>query len=256
MWAYYRFYREKRSDWPEIYTDAELYFCPQVKMRLFPTDEAHSNIAFTGFYEWGLSRKISRLAKEGGVLVDVGANYGYYSLLWAGKNRRNKVFAFEASPVNYPAIRQNIEQNGFCSQIDLRGVAVGRESGLLKFSPGPQGETGWGGFSLDSSGNGAEIPVQTLDNLLPQDLAIDVLKIDVEGADTWVLQGATRLLKDQRVRNIFFEQNKPRMRQLGIGEGNADEHLTRCGYGIEAMSDPVKDLVEYRAWPKRAAESF
>jgi len=64
---------------------------------------------------------------------------------------------------------------------------------------------------------------------------IDVLKIDTEGADTWVLQGAYQLLKEKRIKHIFFEENKVRMSALGILSETAKDLLLSCGYQITPM---------------------
>src|SRR5690554_2729082 len=79
-----------------------------VKMDLLETDFGHRRIIMNGFYELGLSKEISRLSKKGNILVDVGANYGYYSCIWASTNPNNKVFAFEASPKNIAPLKNNI----------------------------------------------------------------------------------------------------------------------------------------------------
>ena len=73
-----------------------------------------------------------------------------------------------------------------------------------------------------------------LDNELSNEL-IEVLKIDVEGADTWVLEGCERLLRDKRIKRIFFEQNIGRMEQLGIQAGVAQTFLRDLGYSCEPL---------------------
>ncbi|HEX8280343.1 MAG TPA: FkbM family methyltransferase, partial [Chthoniobacterales bacterium] len=214
--VFYRLYRLRREQWQELYAAAPLQFAPAVTMRLFPTDEAHSEIAFTGFYELALSRKIAALAAEsrGGLMVDVGANYGYYALLWAAASREHRVIAFEGSPRNHDPLRENVARNGLESQIDVRAIAVGREAGTLGFSIGGTQQTGWGSFSLAGAEQTTEVPVVTLDSAVPAKTVVELLKIDVEGADTWVLEGARALLQTKRVRHIFFEQNKERMASL------------------------------------------
>jgi len=220
-----------------------------MKMDLLTTDEGHSNIAFTGFYELELSREISRQAQEGGLMVDVGANYGYFSLLWAGAKPGNRVVAFEASPRNFPALSLNREKNGLAAQIDLRPYALGRQSGSLRFDPGPTEESGWGGFTSSERAGSVEVPVQTLDESLPADVRVNVLKIDVEGADTWVLYGAERLLREQRIEHIYFEQNKYRMNELGIRQEEAIDYLKSMGYETIASSCYDNEVMEYHAFP-------
>lgn len=82
-------------------------------MKLSPYYEGHGCIAFLGFYELPLTRRIVKLAQKGGLLVDVGANYGYFSLLWGSQKKGNRTIAFEASPRNHEAIEANVSDAGF-----------------------------------------------------------------------------------------------------------------------------------------------
>ena len=106
---YYRFFRAKKRR-PEFFRDAPLEFAPGFRMDLHEGDEGHGQMAFTGFYELELSRRLFQLAEAGGLLVDVGANYGYFSLIWAARNPRNRVIAYEASPRNQPALVSNVSK--------------------------------------------------------------------------------------------------------------------------------------------------
>jgi Methyltransferase FkbM domain len=76
-----------------------------------------------------------------------------------------------------------------------------------------------------------------------------VLKIDVEGADTWVLQGAQNLLKRRRVRRIYFEQNFVRMKALGIRENDAADSLQAVGYRSSILSREGAEIVDWEASP-------
>ena len=96
--------------------------------------------------------------------------------------------------------------------------------GTITFDAGPAEQTGWGGISSTVSSTTIDVPLVRLDHELP-DSPIDVLKIDVEGADTWVLLGCEALLKKKRIGTIFFEQNRGRMERLGIAPGEAQTFL-------------------------------
>ena len=218
-------------------------------MDLLPTDEGHSNIAFTGFYEFGLSEQIVRHALRGGLMIDAGANYGYFSLLWAAAAPKNRVLAFEAAPGNQLALSRNVALNGFDSQIEIRKVALGKETGTLPFAPATRGQTGWGTFSNVATETTIEAAVLPLDDCVSPSDEIELLKIDVEGADTWVLLGARKLLENQRIKHIYFEHNKECMRLLGIPESEALDFLRAINYAVEPLNDPASEIVEYHAMP-------
>jgi FkbM family methyltransferase len=98
-------------------------------------------------------------------MVDVGANYGYYSCLWAAANAKNRVIAFEASPRNFSALKLNLINNGLETQVDVHQTALGKESGSLPFTLGPEEESGWGGLLVNREDGSIEVPVVSLDEV-------------------------------------------------------------------------------------------
>lgn len=212
-----------------------LEFAPVKMKSLLSTDYGHRQIAWIGFYELDLSRKISSLAREGGLMVDVGANAGYFTCLWASLNPHNEVYSFEPSPRNLSMMRQNISALNDPKQVQVFDHAIGKEIGMLDFDVGPEDQTGWGGLAESVSARTIQVNVRRLDEVIPVDKDISVLKIDTEGADTWVLYGAEKILRSKRVKHIFFEANLARMRLLGIHAGDAEKYLTSLGYSVQSL---------------------
>lgn len=234
---YWKLYYNKIYEDLALFSNAQLEFAPQISMNLMPTDVSHKMLAFCGFYELPVSRRIIKLAKAGGLMIDVGANYGYYSCLWAANGANNKVIAFEASPRNSSGLKLNLMKNELISQIEVYEIAVGKKRGHLFFDLGPEEQSGWGGLLVDEQLDAIKVPIISLDEMfLKTDYPdIDVLKIDTEGADTWVLQGAKQLLRSHRIHNIFFEENTVRMAKLGIEPGEAQKMLKDCGYKLISL---------------------
>lgn len=246
---YYHFYHARHSGWRRLFECAPLTFAPGVAMKgLLTGDVISGNIAFNGFYELALTRQIVKLAGQGGLLVDVGANMGYFSLLWAGANPTSRVIAFEAAPRNIALMGNNITQNRLSERITLVPKAAGNRSGSIAFEVGPDDQTGWGGISATGSSTHITVPLVRLDQELP-DADIAVLKIDVEGADTWVLLGSEELLRNRRVGTIFFEQHKARMEQLGITKGEAQSFLRGLGYTCVHLDGDESVCSEWMAFP-------
>lgn len=182
-------------------------------------DVISGQIALTGLYEYGLSRQILQKAQGGGLFVDVGANLGYFSLLWLGAKAGNRAVAIEASERNQRLLKRNIEANGMLDRVQLLNVAAGDHNGTVRFDTGPAEQTGWGGVVEGSSpSEGVEVEMVRLDAVIEEPIA--VLKIDVEGADTLVLRGCEKLLQRKMIQTLFFEQNPVRMERLGILQRN------------------------------------
>jgi FkbM family methyltransferase len=246
--AFDRLYHPIHSKWRPLLTSAPLRYASGMTMvDLVFEDHISGSIAMTGFYELGLTRYIRTAALNGGLLVDVGANLGYFCLVWLSARSDNTGVAVEASPSNLPRLRKNLAANGVADRCEVYDVAASREDGVVEFDPGPAEQTGWGGLSTQSSCETIQVQALRLDKLLRDDRPISVLKIDVEGADTWVLLGADRLFRKGQVRTIYFEQNAERMQRLGVAAGEAQQYLTSFGYNVRRIAGEPGGNEEYEA---------
>ncbi|MEP6506594.1 MAG: FkbM family methyltransferase [Gemmatimonadales bacterium] len=247
LWS--RAYRGKHARWSELYHTADLRYAPGVTMRLKPGDVISDCIAFTGIYERLLTRRVSALARAGGTMIEVGANIGYFSLLWASARKNNRCISFEASPRIIEMLRSNVSRNGFEDRIDVVPMAAGAASGRLAFDVGPAEQTGWGGFAAKAGASTIDVAVIRVDDYVASNRPIALLKIDAEGADSWALEGCERLLAGRMVEEVWYEQNKPRMRALEIPVEAAQTYLRRLGYDVVPRSDISSDVVEWSARP-------
>jgi FkbM family methyltransferase len=222
------------------FLDVKLKYLKSIKMDLNKFDIGHQYLAFTGVYEDELTQEILRLKnKNGGLMVDVGANYGYYSLLWCGNSLTNEAISFEASPKNVVSIANNITKNNLKNKIVLETVAVSDHIGKIHFDQGPEDQTGWGGISIAKNGaNLVEVDTITLDAYFKKsDAIIEVLKIDTEGADYLVIKGAIHLLTHNKIQHIFWEENIYRAKQLGLKGGEAEILFKELGYQVAQIGD-------------------
>lgn len=147
-------------------------------------------IAFAGVYEADLSKSLSRVAKEGGHLVDVGANIGYFTHLWMAGAPGNTVTALEASPRVFPLLQKNIREHPWADRVRLIEEAASNREGPVSFDVGPEEQLGWGGIcDSDDSKSRVTVKGSRLDQLIPEGVDIAFLKIDVEGADPLVILG-------------------------------------------------------------------
>lgn len=235
---YHRVLYPPSRKWHSLYESSSLRFAPSVEVRLEPNDRMHGQIAFLGYYDKELSKIIARMGREKrGKFVDVGANIGYYSLLWVAQSPENEAVAVEPSPRVQSLLQENIERNGFGDRITIAEVAAGQEKGEVKFDVGPEDEVGWGGVTekeeetvTEGSKEVIEVPQRRLDEIV--DGPVTLMKVDVEGAEAWVFQGAEGILESQKVEMICFENNRVRTRRLEIEEDAPFNVLKQYGYDI------------------------
>lgn len=145
----------------------------------------------------GERQLLRRLVRPGWSVADVGANIGYCALLFAeAVGPAGRLACIEPEPDNLAELRRNVEGNRL-AQAEIFPVAVGASAGTVSLRAGINGSV------MDDGSGEVQVPLRTLDALLA-DRPVDFLKIDVEGYEGHVLDGAARLLQEQRP-TLFVE---------------------------------------------------
>lgn len=133
---------------------------------------------------------LRRLLRPGMRVVDVGANIGYFLLLFEHAiGPAGSIVCLEPEPDNARELERNIRANGLAN-VELLRLAAGDSDGLVSLTPGINGVV-----RPDGSGS-LTVQIRRLDSLVGG--RVDFLKIDVEGFEHQVLRGAERLLREQQ----------------------------------------------------------
>lgn len=147
--------------------------------------------------EPGTHRCLKALVDPGMTVVDVGANVGMLSLAFARSvGALGKVYAFEAEPELQELLAKSFALNGV-PWVELRRQAAGREAGTATFHVSPiSGHSSLYGLPDDEAPTARQITVEvaSLDEVLGAVPAVDLVKIDVEGAELDVLAGMAKLI--------------------------------------------------------------
>lgn len=179
-------------------------------------DSVLSRLVYNSFEEAEISF-IRNYLKTSDVFIDIGANIGLFSLHAAqivGKS--GKVHAFEPTPVTFSRLEQNINLNNFNDIIKSNNIGISDEKDNLKLNISLDGHDAWNTFANASDVPFEKqliIPVDTLDsylnrsNIKPESIAL--IKIDVEGWEVAVINGAIETLNGQNspVLLIEFSEN-------------------------------------------------
>jgi len=152
----------------------------------------------TGSYEPAQTRLFCESIRPGDTVLDVGAAAGYYTLLTSGLvGPQGGVIAFEPDSRNAAFLRNHVEANRI-DNVSVFQIAVGAHDETARFASG----TGTGTGHLADDGT-VSVQVRSLDNLvLSQHHRPSHIKIDVEGAELAVIEGARKTL--QKFRPVIF----------------------------------------------------
>ena len=156
-------------------------------------------------YESFETMLIQKEIKRENVVLDIGAHIGYYTLIFAklvGKN--GKVYAFEPEPTNFDLLKKNVEINGY-KNVVLINKAVSNKNGKTKLYLGKENTADHRIYKSDDSRKFIEIETVKLDDYFKNHRKVDFIKMDVQGAEYSVLQGMSKLLKNNKTIKIVSE---------------------------------------------------
>jgi FkbM family methyltransferase len=188
-----------------------------------------------GVYEPYVSAVLDRLLGPGDVFVDVGANVGYHTARAAVRvGPTGRVLAVEANPENARLLALTVAANDL-DQVEVLPLALGDRLGHVNFGSHIGSN---GGFAPDdvavlASGRATVVPVVPLDSLGLERL--DVMKIDVEGAESVVVAGGVDTIR--RCRPVIVTEFSCEMTRR-VGGIEPREHLDRLvelGYTLHVI---------------------
>jgi len=143
-----------------------------------------------GTYESEQTRLFERMVAPGGAVLDLGAHLGYYTLLASRLvGGAGRVYSFEPDPKNAWYLRRHARLNG-CRNVAVEESAVCDRPGSIRFQQG----RGTGTGRVDDAGTLQVRAVRLDDFVEERGIRPAVVKIDVEGAEAAVLEGAREVL--------------------------------------------------------------
>jgi FkbM family methyltransferase len=194
-----------------------------------------------GYFDTSVGTILSKVVRPGSVVMDVGAHFGYFSQLAAFLTTdAGAVHAFEPTSSTFEQLAKNTAQ---CPNVLINNVGLGAECCSMQFN-----DYGVIHSSLNSvgaartrniSGKAIEIEVTTLDNYINKNIVerVDVIKMDVESMEQYVLKGGTGLY-ERFLPSTVIEMGA----RTAIERENSDfvyEYFTRLGYEKYCLEDGV-----------------
>jgi FkbM family methyltransferase len=160
-----------------------------------------------GKYEPYETKLILRQLKPNQVVIDVGANIGYYTMLIA--NKVKKVYALEPDKTNFEILKKNILANNLKNVVAIRAAAGSKKSRLNLY----KSKENLGDHKLYGDGKKERVRVVKLDELVREQ--VNLIKIDTQGWEPEVVAGAKKIItKDKPI--IFMEYSPARYKIAGL----------------------------------------
>lgn len=207
------------------------------------------SLLMDGVWEKFKTELLKKIIKEGMVVVDIGANIGYYSLIAAklvGKS--GIVYAFEPEPSNYELLCKNIEVNNYTNVIPVR-KAISDKNGKVNLwfekermvNPSFSKENVLDASKHESLEKGGFIEVETisLDDFFEnkvKNYKVDFIKVDTEGAEGLMVDGAEKILKNNNLK-IIMEFWPDGLRRLGTDPQKLLQKLQEYGFKIKLIDE-------------------
>jgi FkbM family methyltransferase len=199
----------------------------------------------TEVYEPEVWGHLMQCVRPGDVVADVGAYVGLYTLAFAQRvGPGGKVIAFEPDPDSFEGLSRHVALNGFTGNVELCRAVVGCEDGVVAFAAGQGSESRVAAVEGVSTER-LMVRVVRLDSVL-RDVRLDVLKIDVEGYEELVLQGASGLLSDRlrRPRAIYIEVHPYAWSEAGTTSESLLNLLQEHAYAAYFLTGEPVDKID------------
>ena len=192
---------------PIVTSDTEGVLVKKLGFRIFInprlTPVKWIEIIRKGAYERHFVKLFQKECKKGMTVLDVGAQYGYYSFLAAKLvGPKGKVFSFEPDPKSYSLLLKGIKANNFKNIVPVC-KAISNINGSMNITLPYMNPTREVSFSVKTV---------SLDDFFKY-IDIDIIKMDIDGAETFALKGMREILK--RDLKIFLELHPDFIRDFG-----------------------------------------
>ncbi len=166
-------------------------------------EAATANI-YTGLHEFNEMAFLLHFLRPSDVFVDVGANIGAYTVLASGVNGAHSI-SIEPVPQTYELLSKNISLNNIGALVQTYNIGVGSSEKILRFTVNKDSvnhvvleEEQWGDDTI-------KVQVRSLDSLLMNCRLPALIKIDVEGFEQEVINGAKLLLQQPALKAVIIE---------------------------------------------------
>jgi FkbM family methyltransferase len=194
------------------------------RLRLDPEDSLYLG---SHDYELYATKLVMGLLRPGDIAVDVGAMIGYYTVILAKRVGPNgRVYAFEPDVENFALLESNVQMNGY-SHVECRNVLVGAESGPGKLWRATTNRGDHRAFAT-ADREAVDVEIVALDDVI--DRPVDIVKIDVQGYEPFVLDGMRGVIERSPQLAMLVEFCPALISEAGADPERLLRHLRDAGF--------------------------
>lgn len=213
-------------------------------MHIDPTDALglRTNKVFEKFE----TELVKKEVKSGDIVLDIGANIGYYSLIFSRiVGPKGRVFAFEPDPNNFALLRKNIEINNL-QNVTLIQKAVSDVSKPISFYLCNYNHAQHRIYPSSRCNETITVESITIDEYFSGKEfhdKINFVKMDVEGAEYDVIEGMKKTLKLNPNLKMLCEFSPKQIKEHGLEPENILDQLVRCGFKIYPITTAGEKII-------------
>ncbi|OGM22849.1 hypothetical protein A2961_01665 [Candidatus Woesebacteria bacterium RIFCSPLOWO2_01_FULL_39_21] len=213
------------------------------KMFLDSKDSLNLSIN-NGVFEKFETELIKKEIKQGNIVLDIGSNIGYYTLIFAKLVGYNgKVFAFEPDPTNFAILKKNIEINGY-KNVVLINKAVSNITGGLKLFLCEDNKGDHRIYDSKDGRKSIEIESVRIDDYFKNlNNKINFIKMDIQGAEYDALKGMCRFLNRNKNVKIITEFCPIGLKRSGVKPIEFLKLLLRYGFKISEVNEAKNKVI-------------
>lgn len=201
-----------------------------------PQDENLSaHLIARGYWEAWIDIAVRLMLKPGDRVIEAGSNLGYYTLLMASQiGKRGRLDAYEANPRISDLLAQSVQFNGFAGAVRTHNQALSNSAGIIPFvfrrSDSGMGHMGVSSVTGDDDAETRQIEAVRLDDQFQNDI-VDFLRMDAEGAEGLIIDGAWALIERSANLKICTEWDVGMM-SARCDVGDLVSRLESAGFGF------------------------
>lgn len=212
------------------------------RMRLDATDRGE--LAIHGIYEPLATDLVRSEIKPGDVVLDVGANIGYYTLIFARcVGTKGRVFAFEPEPGNFALLQENVAANGY-RNVTLARLAVSDRAGRAQLYVDRDNAGDCRMYDSHDRRPSVDIETIRLDDHLASLDRLDLIKMDIQGAEPAALRGMQRLLERHRQVKLLLEFWPYGLQLFGADPKEFLDTLCEAGFALWNLNERRGEMAQ------------